>query len=545
MAQQDQGVDGCIKIVAAAIGICFLIWLGVLFFALITPAAMVVFFALLGALIISAKGLPEDKYHSWKGWLERKAASAPAWIQPVRRTPPPIPAQSSQPGYGWNEGAPARLRRLRPDVEFPRGDMCMGFRSSYDNRLCRFECTVEAYKTGNFHPSTGFQEIDETWLCWYDHRGMYVWVRPESADELIYDDDWNYMSEADMERIKKEQEQRRPSPEEIKRAMQAAKERKALRIPSAEELQADLSQEVLGQEYAIREISRLTIGRLAALDTSVSGTMPPLSLLLVGPSGVGKTEVCKQISKFLKARPPEIFNMTEYTDGWKSSSLFGSATGYVGSDKDSALGKAIRERPDVCMLVFDEMEKASKEVFTGMMQLLDEGKFRDTMGDVACPKNTIIFLTSNLEADKIQKLREEMDAALKSADEETAGEARSELARRAKEIIKQSGFFRPEVLNRISRVIVFSKLSDETFMELLFRMTQELGKRYGIAIEITAEAAGELMARAGSFQAAGGRGVKEHLTDMLTDQLLDLQAQRVTEARLVTAGNKLKLERLA
>ncbi len=196
------------------------------------------------------------------------------------------------------------------------------------------------------------------------------------------------------------------------------------KLPDRETLAAKLREKVIGQEIAVDTLVRVVLGKLAAQKNP-----KPLVILLPGPTGTGKTEMSKALAEALEAKLTR-FDMGEYAESFKASNLFGSAKGYVGSEDGGALPSAIRQSKKRCVLLFDEVEKAHQSLWRQMLAFFDEGRTADTLGSVVAPKDTICLLTSNLQADKIG---ENPDAA--------------------KDILKQSGYFPPEFLGRIDKII--------------------------------------------------------------------------------------------
>lgn len=284
------------------------------------------------------------------------------------------------------------------------------------------------------------------------------------------------------------------------------------KVPERETLTAKLKEKVIGQEAAIDILVRVVLGKLAAQKSP-----KPLVILLPGLTGTGKTEISKALAEALGTKLVR-FDMGEYRESFKASNLFGSAKGYVGSDEGGALPNAIRQSKRYCVLLFDEVEKAHQSLWRQMLAFFDEGRVSDTLGNVVAPKDTICLLTSNLQADKIA---ENPDAA--------------------KDILKQCEYFPPEFLGRIDKIIPLLRLNAADTARLTVVLAKRVADRYGIALLIEQEALEELVSA--TFEEGekyGGRGIQEKISDLLTDDFLDLQCERIARARLIVRGDRLK-----
>lgn len=284
------------------------------------------------------------------------------------------------------------------------------------------------------------------------------------------------------------------------------------KLPDRETLTAKLREKVIGQETAVDTLVRVVLGKLAS-----EKNPKPLVVLLPGPTGTGKTEISKAIADALGTKLTR-FDMGEYAESFKASNLFGSAKGYVGSDEGGALPNALRHSKKRCVLLFDEVEKAHQSLWRQMLAFFDEGRTADTLGSVVAPKDTICLLTSNLMADKIG---ENPDAA--------------------KDILKQSGYFPPEFLGRIDKIIPLLRLSAADTARLTVMLAKRVADRYGISLIIEQEALEELVnVTFDEGEKYGGRGIQEKILDLLGDDFIDLQGDRISHARLVVRGDRLK-----
>lgn len=283
------------------------------------------------------------------------------------------------------------------------------------------------------------------------------------------------------------------------------------KVPDREELKAQLKKKVIGQEQAINTLVKVVIAKLAAKNRK------PLVVFLPGPTGTGKTELSKALADALETKLVR-FDMGEFAESHKASNLFGSPKGYVGSTEGGGLPNALRKSKKRCVILFDEVEKAHQSLWRQMLAFFDEGRVSDTLGQTLAPKNTICLLTSNIEADKI-----------------------AENPEAAKDIIKLCGYFPPEFLGRIDRVIPLLRLSAADTARLTVVLAKRVATDYDINLIIEQEALEELVnATFDEGQKYGGRGIIEKIGDLLVDDLIDLQGESIFQARLVIRDEKLK-----
>lgn len=224
-------------------------------------------------------------------------------------------------------------------------------------------------------------------------------------------------------------------------------------------LESDLSKNIIGQEYATRAV----VNAIKRAKAGLSGFDKPLaSFLFVGPTGIGKTELAKQLAKSLFGSKEALIqvDMSELLESHSVSKLIGSPPGYVGFDQGGQLTDKVRRRP-FSVVLFDEIEKASPEVLNILLQILDEGRLTDSKGRVVNFKNTIIIMTSNIGSEFVDK-----DSVVglyigdKNINSKLSGEfdqAMVEVRERIIDALKE--YLQPEFLNRIDDIVVFRKLS--------------------------------------------------------------------------------------
>ncbi|KAF2019049.1 P-loop containing nucleoside triphosphate hydrolase protein [Aaosphaeria arxii CBS 175.79] len=242
-----------------------------------------------------------------------------------------------------------------------------------------------------------------------------------------------------------------------------------------------LRQHVRGQDEALTAVANAIRLQRAGL----SGDNRPIaSFMMLGPTGVGKTEVCKRLAEFLFSTSQAVirFDMSEFSEKHTVSRLIGSPAGYVGYEDAGQLTEAVRRKP-YAVLLFDEWEKAHKDISTLLLQVLDEGFLTDAQGHKVDFRNTIIVLTSNLGADIIVG-----DSAL-DQHENKSGEISASTREAVMDVVSSS--YPPEFLNRIDEFIVFRRLSREALRDIVDIRLKELQEKLDdrrIKLEVPNEA---------------------------------------------------------
>jgi ATP-dependent Clp protease ATP-binding subunit ClpB len=228
-----------------------------------------------------------------------------------------------------------------------------------------------------------------------------------------------------------------------------------------------LRQFVKGQDEALTSVANAIRLQRAGL----SGENRPIaSFMMLGPTGVGKTEVCKRLAEYLFSSPQAVirFDMSEFSEKHTVSRLIGSPAGYVGYDDAGQLTEAVRRKP-YAVLLFDEWEKAHKDISTLLLQVLDEGFLTDAQGHKVDFRNTIIVMTSNLGADIIVS-----DDVLHS-DEKDSSEISPAIRSAVMDVVSAS--YPPEFLNRLDEFIIFRRLSREALRDIVDIRLKELQQR--------------------------------------------------------------------
>ena len=216
-----------------------------------------------------------------------------------------------------------------------------------------------------------------------------------------------------------------------------------------------LSQRVIGQDEALELVSDCIIRQRAGIKDEKK---PIGSFLFLGPTGVGKTEVCKSLADALFDSDSQIvrFDMSEYMEPHSVARLIGAPPGYIGYDEGGQLTEAVRRKP-YSIVLFDEVEKAHRDIFNVLLQILDDGRITDSQGRTVDFKNTIIIMTSNLGSDIL----------LENNNEESRKEVMN--------VVK--GYFRPEFLNRIDEIVMFNPLDRDVQIKIVDKMLKELKVR--------------------------------------------------------------------
>ena len=231
-----------------------------------------------------------------------------------------------------------------------------------------------------------------------------------------------------------------------------------------------LEKRVVGQSKAVEIISDAVRRSRAGLQDT---NRPIGSFLFLGPTGVGKTELCKALAEFMFDDDKAILriDMSEYMEKYSVSRLVGSAPGYVGYEEGGILTEAVRRRP-YQVILFDEVEKAHPDVFNILLQLLDEGRLTDSHGRTVNFTNTIIILTSNLGANYIASLQD--------------NEGVKKVYDKVMEEVKKT--FKPEFINRLDEIIMFNRLTKENMDGIVKIQINALSKRLqekGFTVEFT------------------------------------------------------------
>ena len=302
-----------------------------------------------------------------------------------------------------------------------------------------------------------------------------------------------------------------------------------------------LHKRVVGQDEAVKAVARaIRRGRVGLKDPK----RPIGSFLFLGPTGVGKTELCKSLAEAMFGDENAMIriDMSEYMERHTVSRLIGSPPGYVGHDEGGQLTEKVRRKP-YSVVLFDEIEKAHEDVWNIMLQILDDGRITDSQGRTVDFKNTVIVMTSNIGA----KALTAAGAKLGFSAEEHRDPDAEKVFERAKETVmgELRQTFRPEFLNRIDDIIVFRSLSEEDIREVARRMLRTVSARMetmGIHLDASDEAVAEL-AKEGFDPKYGARplrrAIQSKVEDAVAEKMLDGTLKEGDTAHLTVEDDKL------
>ncbi len=281
-------------------------------------------------------------------------------------------------------------------------------------------------------------------------------------------------------------------------------------------MEEELHKRVIGQEEAIKVVSKaIRRGRAGLKDPK----RPTGVFVFIGPSGVGKTELARALAEFLFGDEGALIklDMSEYSERFTVSRLFGSPPGYVGYDEGGQLTEAVRRRP-YSVVLFDEIEKAHPEVFNSLLQIMDEGRLTDAQGRLIDFKNTVIIMTSNLGTADVEAGVGFRRTGETSDNEEAAFKA---MRSRVEDAYKQA--FRPEFRNRIDNVVVFHHLTRDDvhqIVDIMIRRVNEELMHKDMHIELT-DAAKDLLSKKGYDRSFGARPLRREIQRLIEDPLAE------------------------
>ncbi|EAK6514958.1 AAA domain-containing protein [Campylobacter upsaliensis] len=268
------------------------------------------------------------------------------------------------------------------------------------------------------------------------------------------------------------------------------------------EVEKHLKESVIGQDRALNALAKAIKRNKAGLN---EGSKPIGSFLFLGPTGVGKTQSAKALAKFLFDDEKAMirFDMSEFMEKHSVSRLLGAPPGYIGHEEGGELTEAVRRKP-YSVILFDEVEKAHKDVFNILLGILDDARATDSKGVSVDFKNTIIILTSNIASNAIMNLKgKEQEEAIKA---------------------ELKNFFKPEFLNRLDDIITFNPLGENEAYEivkLLFKDLQKSLENKGLKATLSDEAA-KFIAKEGFDEDFGARPLKRAIYDKIEDKLSDM-----------------------
>lgn len=278
-------------------------------------------------------------------------------------------------------------------------------------------------------------------------------------------------------------------------------------------MEEELHNRVIGQNEAVSAIARaIRRGRVGLKDPK----RPVGSFIFLGPTGVGKTELCKALAQTMFGDESAMLrlDMSEYMEKHTVSKLIGSPPGYVGFEEGGQLTEKVRRKP-YSVVLFDEIEKAHPDVFNMLLQILDDGRLTDSQGRTVDFKNTVIIMTSNVGARMITDAQSKKSLGFTS-DENSGDKDIKELV-----LSELKNVFRPEFLNRVDDIIVFSKLNKDEIKQIARKMLETVEQRLSgmnIKISFTDEAVSAI-ADAGFDENYGARPLRRAIQTQIEDKL--------------------------
>lgn len=297
------------------------------------------------------------------------------------------------------------------------------------------------------------------------------------------------------------------------------------------DLEEHLKAKIIGQDEAVKALaSAIKRSRI-----QISPRRRPASFIFVGPTGVGKTELVKVLSKELFDTPETLIrlDMSEFMEKHSVSKIIGSPPGYVGYDEAGQVTEKVRRRP-YSVLLFDEIEKAHPDVLNILLQILDEGKVTDAHGREVNFENTVIVMTSNAGSDK----KENALGFGKSQDD----------ANRDKAMKALSEFLRPEFIARVDEILIFRQLKDDDFQKISKLLLQEYVdtlKEKGIAFKFDDKAC-KVLADKASGGKSGARDlrnlIRKEVEDKIAEEIIDAGNSQITGIAVTAEEDKIKLQ---
>jgi ATP-dependent Clp protease ATP-binding subunit ClpB len=293
-------------------------------------------------------------------------------------------------------------------------------------------------------------------------------------------------------------------------------------------LEEELHRRVIGQDEAVSAVADAIMRARAGIKDP---QRPQGSFLLLGPTGVGKTELARALAEYLFDDEQNLLriDMSEYMEKHAVSRLIGAPPGYIGYDEGGQLTEAVRRRP-FSVILFDEVEKAHPDVFNVLLQVLDDGRLTDAQGRTVDFKNTVILLTSNIGSRHILAF-----AADDTQHEEMKAQVMSDV----------NQVFRPEFLNRLDDIVVFHSLKKDQLKRIVSLQVRLLQKRLDdrrIVLELS-EAAIDFLAEKGYDPRFGARplkrAVQRELESPLSKAILKQEVRDGMVVQVEASGGKL------
>ena len=280
------------------------------------------------------------------------------------------------------------------------------------------------------------------------------------------------------------------------------------------DLEAELKKRIVGQDEAVSAVARaIRRSRIGLKDPK----RPVGSFLFLGPTGVGKTELCRALAQTVYGDENAMIrlDMSEYMEKHSVSRLIGSPPGYVGYEDGGQLTEKVRRKP-WSVVLFDEIEKAHEDVWSILLQIMDDGHLTDSAGRRVDFRNTVVVMTSNVGAKAITDKKQRLGFGYEPQRSE------EEMRRQVMDELKAT--FRPEFLNRVDETIVFHRLGDSEMLSITRSMLAELGQRFdklGVALTVPEDTA-KWLAAAGYDENFGARPLRRALQQNIEDAAAEL-----------------------
>lgn len=298
-------------------------------------------------------------------------------------------------------------------------------------------------------------------------------------------------------------------------------------------LEDELHKRVIGQEEAVTAVAKaMRRGRTGLKDPN----RPIGSFLFLGPTGVGKTELCKALAAAMFGSENALIrvDMSEYMEGHSVSKMIGSPPGYVGFEEGGQLSEKVRRNP-YSVVLFDEIEKAHPDVFNILLQVLDDGHITDSKGRKVSFKNTVLIMTSNAGAQRIVDPKN-LGFTVDKSEKKDYDKMKSGVMEEVKKI------FKPEFINRIDEIIVFHQLSKDNMKSIVSLLASNLSKRCEEQLQIKLKfspALKEYLVEKHSDKKMGARPLKRAIQSLVEDALAEeILRGNVKPGDMVTAGIK-------
>jgi ATP-dependent Clp protease ATP-binding subunit ClpC len=302
-------------------------------------------------------------------------------------------------------------------------------------------------------------------------------------------------------------------------------------------LEKTLSKYVIGQSEAVEAVSRA----IRRNRSGIGATNRPIgSFIFLGPTGVGKTEMARVLARefFGSENALVKIDMSEFGEHHNVSRLVGAPAGYVGYDEGGQLTDKIRRQP-YSLVLFDEIEKAHPDVFNMMLQMLEDGYLTDAKGRRIDFTNTIVIMTSNIGADKLQK---ESSFGFQATDRSDLKDLDDLHKRNRDKVLDElKKMMRPELLNRIDKIIVFRALTKKDILHIVDLQLDDLRTRLqkqGVGLEVSAQAKHHLLQK-GYDSKNGVRPLRRLIQDTIEDHVaMELLAEKLTKGHILQVAAK-------